>query len=533
MARDVRAWVAATLIVCGIVAVVYLPPRGDRADRYRRSRTDARITEPTPARLRAQELAAVWRSAQAAARLAEERNRLRGSLAGLPRTTGPSLLLTGADSAERAAQSGIAAELDTVWHRLRLSETKIAVGFVIDLAAASPQTAIPLEEQWVAAYLLPDSTDRTVCIVRIPVRSYWRRALFGLRSPAVTEQTRQWLRSNLGPCAFFAAFGAPGRGVRQWLDHRRFDLALSPNWDADTPQHPDQWPYLGPGGDRGIWWEYIYHQSTPAVACMAGRSASCRDAVLAGATTGGGRPALRFLQTDRDFWRSQRLIGSAHYLSDIVSEVGRARFLEFWNSSLPVDTALARALRRPVGDWTMDWQQRFAPRVSLGPSVSLTASVLAVLFAAGAVACVALTVRRRQVLLLVIGVGVIPGTVSAQENRWERQVRTQLDRTMASLQRSVSVLRVAELNHDETATVMVTLKAGEPYDFVASCDEDCDSLHLRLRNASGSDMAVDRSGANLPHLRFTPSQSGRYQVAVTMAGCRMNPCWYGTAMSLP
>lgn len=533
MAPDVRAWVAATLVVCGIVAVVYLPPRGDRAYRYRRSRTDARITEPTPARLRAQELAAEWRSAQAAARLAEERNRLRGSLAGPRQTTGPTLLLTGADSAERVAQSGIAAELDTVWHRLGLSETKIAVGFVIDVAAAAPQRTVPLEEQWVAAYLLPDSSDRTVCIVRIPVRGYWRRLLFGPRPPALTEQTRQWLRSNLGPCAFFAAFGAPGREVRRWLDRRRFDLALFPGWDVGTPSNPNQWPFLRLGGDRGIWWEYIYNQKTPAIACIAGRSAGCRDAVLAGATDEGGGPALRFVRTDREFWRSQRLIGSAHYLSDIVFEVGRARFLEFWNSSLPVDTALARALRRPVGEWTISWQRRFAPRVSLGPSAPLIASLLAVLLAAGAVACVALTVRRRQVLLLILGAGLVPGTLRAQENRWQHQVRAQLDRSMASLQRSVRVLRVAELNTDETDSVTVTLKGGERYDFIASCDEDCDRLHLRLRNASGDDMAVDRSGANLPHLRFTPSQSGRYQVAVTMAGCRMNPCWYGTAMSHP
>ena len=532
MARDVRAWVAATLIACGIVAFVYLPPRGGRADRYRGSVVGARIPQLTPARLRAQELAVQWRSAQAAARLAEERTRLPRPFSATRRTTGPTLLVTGADSVERAAQSGAAADLDTVWHTLGLSETKISVGVVLDLAPVASGTAVPFEDQWVATYLLPDSTDRTVCLVRIVARTYWRHTLFGPRSPAVTEQTREWLRSNLGPCAFFAAFGAPGRGVRQWLDRRRFDLALFPGWDKGTPSNPNQWPLLRPGG-RGIAWDYVYHQAIPAVACMAGRSDGCRDAVLAGATAEAGGPALRFFQTDRNFWRSQRLIGSAHYFSDIVSEVGRPQFLEFWNSSLPVDTALARALRRPVGDWTMDWQQRFAPRVSLGPSVSLTASLLAVLFAAGAVACVALTVRRRQVLLLIIGAGLIPGTVRAQENRWEHQVRAQLERTLATLQRSGSVLRVASLNSDETETVTVTLKAGEPYDFVGSCDEDCDSLHLRLRNATGSDMAVDRSGANLPHLRFTPSQSGRYQLAVTMAGCRMNPCWYGTAMNLP
>ena len=532
MARDVRTWVAVTLIVCGIVAVVYLPPRGDRTERYRGSPVGSRIAELTPARLHAQELAAQWRSAQAAARLAEERNRLRLS-SGMLRTTGPTLLVSGADSIERTAQSRAAADLDTVWHKLGLSETKISVGVVIDLAPVASGTGVPSEEQWIATYLLPDSVDRTVCLVRIAARAYWRQALFGPRSPAVTEQTREWLRNNLGPCAFFAAFGAPGREVRHWLDHRRFDLALFPGWDRGTPPNQNQWPYVRPGDDRRIWWEYIYHQTTPAVACMAGRSAGCRAAVLGGATAKGGGAALRFLQTDRNFWRSQRLIGSAHYLSDVVYGVGRARFLEFWNSSQPVDTALARALRRPVGDWTIAWQQRFAPRVPLGPSVPLTAAVLAVLLAAGAIVCVALTVRRRQVLLLIVGAGLFPGMARAQENRWQHQVRAQLDRSMASLHRSARVLRIGELNTDETDTVTVTLRAGEAYDFVASCDEDCDGLELRLRSATGDDVAVDRSRANLPHLRFTPSQSGRYLVAVTMAVCRMNPCWFGGAIGGP
>jgi hypothetical protein len=190
----------------------------------------------------------------------------------------------------------------------------------------------------------------------------------------------------------------PGRSVRSWLSGRGFDLALAPSWDDSVSigGRKGTWLTLGEAGRWRWWWDYIYQQSFPAVACLAQRVAGCREAVLSTTDVASERSAV--VMTSRRFWQRQRLIGGTFYLSDVAREVGRDRFLEFWNSPLPVDTALARALRRPVGEWTASWQQRLLPvPLRLGPSAPMGASLLAGFLAAVAVATVALTARKRQV----------------------------------------------------------------------------------------------------------------------------------------
>jgi len=134
---------------------------------------------------------------------------------------------------------------------------------------------------------------------------------------------------------------------------------------------------------------------------------------------------------------------------------------------------------------------------------------------------------------LLLTLALFPSRVLAQGKRWERQVRAQLDRTLAAIEGSHGqsrVLRMGPLNTEESESLTVEMKAGTAYDIVGACDEDCSSLQLMLSTATGSDVAVDRSGENLPVVRFTPSQTGSYTVRVTMAACRLSPCWYGLAL---
>src|SRR2546430_15195971 len=106
----------------------------------------------------------------------------------------------------------------------------------------------------------------------------------------------------------------------------------------------------------------------------------------------------RFLQSDpRGWWRGQRLLYSDRYLADVAREVGHDRFLRFWNSPDPVDTALATALKLPVGEWTARWQRRFVPRLPLGPAAPLSATVLGLLLGGAAGILVAVGATRRQV----------------------------------------------------------------------------------------------------------------------------------------
>jgi hypothetical protein len=143
---------------------------------------------------------------------------------------------------------------------------------------------------------------------------------------------------------------------------------------------------------------------------------------------------------------------------------------------------------------------------------------------------------RSSGTLLVVAVVVLAvrTPLSAQGNRWERQVSDQLQRAVATLHGKGAgrpeLTRVGPLNMEESESFPVTLQAGVAYFISGVCDNDCTSLHLVLANAAHNEVAVDRLSENYPVLRFTPPETMRYRVTVTMAACQMNPCWYGVAV---
>ena len=395
MARELRWWLAAVLLACGAVAVAYLPPRGA-------ARGVGLRDEPfrqTTARLRAQALAAQWRTASLALRLPEYRKRLQPEL--LRRRErdepGPALLVEAPDSVAAFARQRLRATLDMVSGQLGLGVTKVSVGLVVDLwryvSANAGET--PSQDFESPGYLFPDSSDRTTCVALIPA---WRWTGTLAVQPQVRHQrVEDMLRTALGPCAFYAAYGTPGRGVRHWLAKRGYDLARVPLWDRERPERPQDSFVMYQDGTRW-WWGSVYRFPVTAIGCLAGRALSCRAAVLSGAEEASDDSLPRFLESDpRGWWRRQRLLYSDRYLADVVREVGHDRFLRFWNSTDPVDTALATALKMPVGEWTERWQRRFVPRLPLGPAAPLSATVIGLLLGGAAVAVVAVGARRRQV----------------------------------------------------------------------------------------------------------------------------------------
>jgi hypothetical protein len=384
MARHMKLWILGTIVACVIAAVGTIPFRGTRARRGEAT-TFTRRPDATPARLQARAIADEWRAAQMASRLAEQRLAVRQR--DLDR---PVLIMASADSEHATLLARTRASLDSAWQSLGLAETKISVALVIDPIEGS-DAALPPEESWGPSYLLPDSANRTLCLIRLSVSTGWRRAILR-QSFARDNWLQQWLKANLGPCAFLAAYGMPGRSVRTWLGNRGFDLALSPAWNDSTAPSSSILRL-----DRGWWWPFVYHQSFPAVACLARRVAGCREAVLEGVSD--DRPLANrtpVVMTDRRYWRRQRLIDGSRYLADVARQVGRDRFLEFWNSPLSVDSALSRALRQPVGEWTAQWQTRFTPPIRLGSSAPAAASLLAVILGIVAIASTAVMARKRQ-----------------------------------------------------------------------------------------------------------------------------------------
>ncbi len=395
MARGLRLGGAIALAACGVIVVAYLPPRG--GVQARESRFGPGIPVPTSARLRAKAIADEWRTAQAAVRLLESAHPVaRAFSGGGSDGAGPTVIVDGPDSLASFLRPLLAAELDTVWRQLGLGPTKVAVVVVFEAAQITYRGSAPLERSSDASYLLPDSADRTTCGVLIPV-GYWSINLLRVRRVERVGQFREWLKGDLGPCAFYAAYGNPGKPVRSWLARRNFDLALYPVWD--TPRQSRLWGLEQDPAMQRWWWDWVYNQSLTAVACLARRPDACRAAVLEGGEGGGSLEdsVPRVVTLGQWWWKRQRLVAASRYLSDVVRDVGHDRFLRFWNSTQPVDTALAAALRMPVGEWTVRWEERFAPPLPLGAAAPLSASVFALLLAAAALGSVALAARRRQV----------------------------------------------------------------------------------------------------------------------------------------
>jgi hypothetical protein len=208
-------------------------------------------------------------------------------------------------------------------------------------------------------------------------------------------RAREWLAAGLGPCAFYAAYGAPGKPVRRWLGHRGFDIAqlLPAPTDSTVPRVFGYQP-----ADRRWFYEWVYASPPAAVACLGGRPEGCRIAVLAGADVREVDVALPRLVPGPSRWRrGQAMFEGGRYLADVAREAGPIRFQRFWTTSEPVEAALEVALASPVGEWTERWQRRFGPRLPLGPSIPASAVWLGLGLAAGAIAATAVAAQRRQV----------------------------------------------------------------------------------------------------------------------------------------
>jgi hypothetical protein len=382
MARELRWWLAVAFVACAVVAVGYVSPSGSAPA------ATARQREPTAARLRSRRLAERWRAADLAVRLAVYRRRLEPELAHRRETDqpGPALLVDAPDTVPAFTKALVAAALDTVWRELGLGVSKVAVGVVVDFWRI-PRTgtdSTPKVPGGSVGYLLPDSSDRATCIALIPAW-YWR----------LPRQLEDRLRRGLGPCAFFARWGVPGKPVRLWMARRHYDLASVPSWGPQRSEQPEEsWMT---NRNTGWFWAAVYGHPIAAIGCLAGRAPSCRTAVLAGAGDAFGDSQPRLLDATVRWWGEERLVQGGQYLGDVAREVGYDRFLRFWNSTEPVDTALAAALKMPVGKWTARWERRYLPRLPLGAAAPFSAAALGIVLAAAAVALVARGAMRRQV----------------------------------------------------------------------------------------------------------------------------------------
>jgi hypothetical protein len=241
------------------------------------------------------------------------------------------------------------------------------------------------------AFLLPDSTNRATCLAYVPIIYWGRPGVLRRTHPAPSKELAELLRNGLGTCAYFAAFGTPGDDIGRWLTSRHYELALYP-WGLRVPPESTRAGTLL-DADKPWFWSFVYRYQPGAVECMAGRADACRRIALA---RGSGDP-VPVVSAEQQWWKPPSPAGADRYFADLIDDIGPERFGRFWNSELPADTALATAMRKPVGEWTRRWQATLVPPIRLGPMAPPSATVLATLLGVAAVVLVMLTATRRQV----------------------------------------------------------------------------------------------------------------------------------------
>lgn len=122
-----------------------------------------------------------------------------------------------------------------------------------------------------------------------------------------------------------------------------------------------------------------------------------------------------------------------------------------------------------------------------------------------------------------------------QDDRWQQQVRRQLDRAadLLSNDHDYTLYReptMGSLRANASESQTITLTGGRHYMIVGVCDNDCTDIDLRLYDEDGDMIGSDIEDDDTPIVQVSPESTGRYRVRATMAACSVAPCRYGVGI---
>jgi hypothetical protein len=125
------------------------------------------------------------------------------------------------------------------------------------------------------------------------------------------------------------------------------------------------------------------------------------------------------------------------------------------------------------------------------------------------------------------------GALQAQDE-WARQVRGLLDRASESFAsrgyRMSHDIFQGRLDDDATDDLSVQLRAGQEYEIIGACDNDCQDLDLVLYDDNGNTVDSDLATDDFPIVSVTPRRNGRFRIHVSMANCTAEPCRFGVGI---
>jgi hypothetical protein len=358
-----------------------------------------------------------------------------------------------------AARDSAKARLATLSLRTGRPEI-ITVGFVG--AASSPEAQKVVGDRWTAVGA-PDSSVLTLVMIyneaqfdslRSQVYPYSGALLVpGSANDvcvAMTPGSRNahgdidvvssQLDRALAPCLLRAAFGIPGRGMRDWLERTRAAAAKSNAWlrrqdravldgSGQLPWEPMYEQVTTGRSETGlssllrslaafeiaVMTAPPYQMGSAALRCLEGNTVACTRTVLDSFPLHESLSGDLTLSHSWEFGLRNRrnALLSVHpigdwFLSDMIRLEGRERFGRFWRSDQPFEIAFREAFGRDLGEWTRDWgvrqrrgswEAQFTPAkpVTLGVSLHPSWALLTLGWTAAALLLAAWTARRRQV----------------------------------------------------------------------------------------------------------------------------------------
>jgi len=236
---------------------------------------------------------------------------------------------------------------------------------VVVVAASDKET---MEPRYRRAVVIPQHSSAPCTVVlHVPPRQYGH---FRLSS----------MERVLGTCAFFAAYGAPGEGMRQWL--RSTQLRRAAYLTPPVSELEDSTRYRTGGGRLS---EYLGLRG-----CQAGRAQLCdeyvtpRDSTIAQYENAyrlayffyDDQPAPEVeayhnhvVMFDPARANERRRITDG-FLSSLASAVGPARFSAIWQFDEPVQ-GYARAEGEPLAAWTSTFVRSHVVTVDVGSGLTL------------------------------------------------------------------------------------------------------------------------------------------------------------------
>lgn len=201
------------------------------------------------------------------------------------------------------------------------------------------------------------------------------------------------LEDVLGPCLFWAKYGAPGAQIFDWLERGGHAYASSN-------------VVVNPLPDSIRASRYHWSSAWTLVPCRTGYTEACRQVLLRplpadrfpyvrGSTRVPAGILLADTRHNNEASSNDYTVGAM--LAAAEREFGREQFARFWQSDADVEAAFAAAFGLPFTAWAMDWIRGIYGEQPRGPRMGVHHVLLVAAFVGLCFALALAFARRRQV----------------------------------------------------------------------------------------------------------------------------------------